>query len=667
MDAAMEKLNRLAMGGPGQGGSGGSPETPLFSSALVASTTLARSITVDSSTAASASATNGAGKYLSSSHSFNSYGGADAMDVASWDGSAVMKKQAGELEAVLRAKSELEVEVRSLSSELHSVKNRSLQKDSELKQMEAQLRQKSARISALEAGTGAAPLPDSESSELMDMKAERDALQDALMSAQLELAKEQAVRTNLEAKVASLSSSAAHPREQQDNSGEVAILRDQLAAEQAEVAALQESLRRAENEWNASYQEAFSLKEAKARAEAKCKDSQADIEQLKEQAEHMRRLMESKDRTVQELTDKLEKRLIENLQFDGSGKLSEDEMWKLGLTHEQMSAIDSIIETWREAYSRKDQEVMEVATLLRDQEEQVARISGIVKRAMDSILSSYQRSSREGSPTKDTSHDESLLDTSQFSTVEDMLGSLAQFAANKSHAVLRLEQELGRRAQEIRQLEDELQESWAASKKESEVERLKKELADVTAECNELRVALSHRNEDCAAAHVEVRVLHEEVQAAREQANELRRELAGVEDELARLRHESSSNAAHEAARMREELEKAHGEVLPLKEQLNRRTREVRELNHMLKAWEAMRLGKDAQIASLMERCKRHEEEAAEKARSVDSLRRKLALAGRDPGVNSPSASGRARHIHVHMHQQPTDSGSEYEYGMQPG
>lgn len=70
-------------------------------------------------------------------------------------------------------------------------------------------------------------------------------------------------------------------------------------------------------------------------------------------------------------------------------------------------------------------------------------------------------------------------------------------------------------------------------------------------------------------------------------------------------------------------------QIVPLKEQLNRRTREVRELNHMLKAWEAMRLGKDAQIASLMERCKRHEEEAAEKARSVDSLRRKLALAGK--------------------------------------
>lgn len=44
----------------------------------------------------------------------------------------------------------------------------------------------------------------------------------------------------------------------------------------------------------------------------------------------------------------------------------------------------------------------------------------------------------------------------------------------------------------------------------------------------------------------------------------------------------------------------------------------------MLQAWEAMRLGKDAQIAALLERCKRHEEDAAEKARTVEALRRKL-------------------------------------------
>ena len=49
-----------------------------------------------------------------------------------------------------------------------------------------------------------------------------------------------------------------------------------------------------------------------------------------------------------------------------------------------------------------------------------------------------------------------------------------------------------------------------------------------------------------------------------------------------------------------------------------------RELNQLLKAWEAMRLGKDAQIASLIERGKRMEEDVAEKTRTIDALRRKL-------------------------------------------
>ena len=37
-----------------------------------------------------------------------------------------------------------------------------------------------------------------------------------------------------------------------------------------------------------------------------------------------------------------------------------------------------------------------------------------------------------------------------------------------------------------------------------------------------------------------------------------------------------------------------------------------------------MRLGKDAQIASLIERGKRMEEDIAEKTRTIDALRRKL-------------------------------------------
>jgi hypothetical protein len=97
---------------------------------------------------------------------------------------------------------------------------------------------------------------------------------------------------------------------------------------------------------------------------------------------------------------------------------------------------------------------------------------------------------------------------------------------------------------------------------------------------------------------------------------------------------------------------------------------QARELNSMLKAWEAMRLSKDAQIAALMDRCKRYDEDAAEKGRSLEALRRKLAHHSTAPapstrstssvatsltGAPSEGASAKARHVHLHMHGPPAD------------
>ena len=91
----------------------------------------------------------------------------------------------------------------------------------------------------------------------------------------------------------------------------------------------------------------------------------------------------------------------------------------------------------------------------------------------------------------------------------------------------------------------------------------------------------------------------------------------------------------------------------------------------MLKAWEAMRLGKDAQIAALMERCKRHEEDAGEKARTVEALRRKLAVVGRDgvvgAGASSVSSGSQAGAPHSHSHNQLVHSLSAQVRSMSMG
>ena len=84
-------------------------------------------------------------------------------------------------------------------------------------------------------------------------------------------------------------------------------------------------------------------------------------------------------------------------------------------------------------------------------------------------------------------------------------------------------------------------------------------------------------------------------------------------------------------------------EAAELRAKVEKRNREVRELNQMLKAWEAMRHSKDRQIEQLVERCRKFEEEAAEKSRAVDAMRRRL---GRDrPGSVTGTPTSMTRSV----------------------
>lgn len=71
----------------------------------------------------------------------------------------------------------------------------------------------------------------------------------------------------------------------------------------------------------------------------------------------------------------------------------------------------------------------------------------------------------------------------------------------------------------------------------------------------------------------------------------------------------------------------------------HRKVMEIRELNHMLRAWEAMRAGKDAQMSALIERCRRLEH--ARKPKSLKELGSEWD--GSDRGSDSVNADGFAR------------------------
>ena len=80
-------------------------------------------------------------------------------------------------------------------------------------------------------------------------------------------------------------------------------------------------------------------------------------------------------------------------------------------------------------------------------------------------------------------------------------------------------------------------------------------------------------------------------------------------------------------------------ECSELRAKVEKRNREVRELNQMLKAWEAMRHSKDQQIAQLVERCRKFEEEAADKARAIDAMRSRLGRGAADENGSVGSVS----------------------------
>lgn len=101
----------------------------------------------------------------------------------------------------------------------------------------------------------------------------------------------------------------------------------------------------------------------------------------------------------------------------------------------------------------------------RGHEEQLSRLAGIVRRTMDSMRAGYQRRSSESEHEDNFERDLIMLDVSQYANIEEMLGSLAQFAANKSHSVVRLQHDLRRKAVEISELEQELQQSWNSNQK----------------------------------------------------------------------------------------------------------------------------------------------------------------------------------------------------------
>ena len=119
-----------------------------------------------------------------------------------------------------------------------------------------------------------------------------------------------------------------------------------------------------------------------------------------------------------------------------------------------------------------------------------------------------------------------------------------------------------------------------------------------------------------------------------------KRALVAAKEDCERLELEAAVSKHKNDEGTQAKLLIVQAESSELRAKVEKRNREVRELNQMLKAWEAMRHSKDAQIEKLVERCKKFEDEATEKARAIESMRKASRLGSGHKRDGFPS-SGR--------------------------
>eukprot|EP00878_Enallax_costatus_P015848 GHUV01016608.1.p1 GENE.GHUV01016608.1~~GHUV01016608.1.p1 ORF type:complete len:726 (+),score=350.12 GHUV01016608.1:1669-3846(+) len=264
---------------------------------------------------------------------------------------------------------------------------------------------------------------------------------------------------------------------------------------------------------------------------------------------------------------------------------------------------------------------------------QVGKLAGVLRQLLVSVSSSSNAynadllDTRPGTPPiKALSEMVDLVAAELTRRLRDAAGSAARVADLEARLVSRGEEvaqlqgtlkaqsdrifsqqsALGKSQEELRSLKSQIEKRAAQqelieaeiARQVEEYGRLRRQLVNQ----EELQEAVATKTEQLAAAGARCSELEVQLARAHEQAAASSQRLASL-----KVAADGAARAQAEAAVQRQEalagLELARTELEKVQQQLSlaqaaadRKGQEVRELNHMLKAWEAMRLGKDAQV-----------------------------------------------------------------------
>ena len=302
----------------------------------------------------------------------------------------------------------------------------------------------------------------------------------------------------------------------------------------------------------------------------------------------------------------------------------------------RLAAVGSIIETWRRAVEAKELEISALAAKIDELEASAANHaenSGTTNGDDERARARLDAAEREVRDAADklaaallASEDPARTDLAPISKTKKMPLGVAADAAVARLAYLAKRAEVHESETRGREVDARTHEA-AMAKADARLAELARALKE-SAESEGKALAAAAQSEAAkASAEAAFEKCVDDLRAAERTAEELRARVAAGDS-----RGERDQGGQARALMLQAECSELRAKV-------EKRNREVRELNQMLKAWEAMRHSKDQQIAQLVERCRKFEEEAADKARAIDAMRSRLGRDGQPGGASVGAGS----------------------------
>ena len=274
-------------------------------------------------------------------------------------------------------------------------------------------------------------------------------------------------------------------------------------------------------------------------------------------------------------------------------------------TH-QLKAVEGVIGTWRNACQKRD---LEIAHLRAKVEAFASQICELEKES-------------EGEAERRTS----LL---QLKLKEAHL-ELKSFAQDLEKHKRKLAKVYSSNQKSLRVINKALSVQKSSAPKD-DLEEASKDVSDLLgALAAEVKAAkkkqakskssAQENSEIALALHMESVALKESLKSKEARIKELKAEISSLEERGASLESKQATIDSYESR-----LTKAQCDLSQANSKVEKQSRELKELNKMLKAWEAMRICKDSQINALLDKCKLYEDQVSEKSRALGALRQKIA------------------------------------------